>query len=181
MSGAVHGGSSPFQAAAGGQVPEVYLNLTPLMDVMSNILFFLLASFGASAVAVYSVTVPVDASADVRPADKQPDESVTVTLRADAGGISLGCSSPARLPETLRICNQQVPKRAGQHDLVAVATALKTIKQAFPLANTVVVVPEPAMPYQQVVWLLDTTRTVRLADGRRLPLFADVILSKMVF
>ena len=28
---------------------EVYLNLTPLMDVMSNILFFLLAAFGASA------------------------------------------------------------------------------------------------------------------------------------
>ena len=171
-------GSNPF-GRDGNAVPDVYLNLTPLMDVMSNILFFLLAAFGASAVAVYSVTVPVDAAADASPADKQQDTSVTVTLRADAGGISLGCTSPAKLPEALRSCTQRIAKRAGQHDLPAVGAALKGIKQHFPGANTIIAVPEPSMSYQAVVRLLDTTRIVRLADGTKLPLFADLILSKL--
>src|SRR3954447_17841821 len=79
---------------------DVYLNLTPLMDVMSNILFFLLAAFGASAVAVLSVTVPVDASSD--PSTDPPEDKVTVTMRADATGITLGCQDPVKTPDELK-------------------------------------------------------------------------------
>src|SRR6478735_8395429 len=78
---------------------DVYLNLTPLMDVMSNILFFLLAAFGASAVAILSVTVPVDASSD--PSTDPPEDKVTVTMRADATGITIACSDPVKTPDEL--------------------------------------------------------------------------------
>ena len=65
---------------------EVYLNLTPLMDVMSNILFFLLASFGASALAVLSTTVPVQSTEDSSIASEE--DKVTVTVVASVKSLS---------------------------------------------------------------------------------------------
>ena len=66
-----------------GTVYEVYLNLTPLMDVMSNLLFFLLASFGATMVAIMPTTVPTVSSGESTPDPDKTEDAVNVTLRAD--------------------------------------------------------------------------------------------------
>src|SRR5438045_77596 len=78
---------------------EVYLNLTPLMDVMSNILFFLLAAFGASVVAIMPLTVPVRTD-DMPPPESEPDR-VTVMMRADATGLAINCESTTLGPDEL--------------------------------------------------------------------------------
>ena len=158
---------------------EVYLNLTPLMDVMSNILFFLLAAFGASAVAIFSVTVPVDASSEAAPSGP-PEDRVTVTLRADAAGITLGCSDPVKLPEDLASCNVRLPKAGNKYDLPALTGALKAIKQKFSGASTIVVVPDDNIKYETVVSLLDAARDFKQPDGKRLQLFPDVVMSSLV-
>ena len=159
---------------------DVYLNLTPLMDVMSNILFFLLSAFGASAVALFSVTVPIDASDEQVASDAPPEDKTTVNLRADAQNITLSCSNPAKLPADLTACAHVLPKREGRYDVPALSQALVGIKQAFAGATTIVVVPDDDVRYETLVELLDASRDVKQGDGTRLPLFVDVVLSSLV-
>src|SRR5512137_1785092 len=95
--------SSAFGGVFGkesGTSYEVYLNLTPLMDVMSNILFFLLAAFGATLIAVLPTTIPTrgDPSENVAAEEKK----VTITVRADAQGLTLAVDSPHIGPDELR-------------------------------------------------------------------------------
>ena len=159
---------------------EVYLNLTPLMDVMSNILFFLLAAFGASAVAVFSVTVPVDASGDPNPSDAPPEDIVQLTMRADATGLTIGCSDPAKLPEDMKICDARIPKKGNAYDTETLSQHLVTIKKTFTGANTVVFVPDDDIKYSTLVQILDVTRDYKQPDGTHLPLFPDVVMSGLV-
>lgn len=159
-------------------VVDVYLNLTPLMDVMSNILFFLLAAFGASAVAVLAVTVPVDATSD--PGTTPPDDKVTVTMRADATGVTLGCTSGTRTADDLKMCEVRLLKRGGEYDHTGLTSALKAIKQKFSGANTIVVVPNDELRYETIVKLLDASRDIKTSDGKRLLLFPDVVMSSLV-
>lgn len=159
---------------------DVYLNLTPLMDVMSNILFFLMSAFGASAVAVFSVTVPVEASEQTAAEPAPPEDRVTVNLRADAAGITLSCSNPAKLPADLAVCARTLPKADGRYDLPALQKALLEIKQAFTGADTMVVVPDGDVVYETLVGILDAGRELKQPDGARLPLFVDVVLADLV-
>ena len=157
---------------------DVYLNLTPLMDVMSNILFFLLASFGASAVAVFSATVPVDASGDPNPGP--PDEKVTVTMRIDDAGLTLGCQGPSKLTDELRVCDKIIPKRGKDYDTAGLSDALKNIKSKFSGSNTIMVVPEDTLRYEIIVKVLDAARDIKSPDGKHLSLFPEVVLSSLV-
>jgi biopolymer transport protein ExbD len=157
---------------------DVYLNLTPLMDVMSNILFFLLAAFGASAVAVLSVTVPVESPLPAAAGAAQ--DKVIVTLRADAGGLSLGCQDESRLPEDLAVCSRRIPKlRDKTYDLEALNGALATIKNKFSGSDTVMLVPDDDLSFDTIVALLDAARVWRKAERSRMPLYPNVILSHL--
>ena len=166
---------SPLSSS--GDVVDVYLNLTPLMDVMSNILFFLLSAFGASAVAVFSVTVPVDATSET--SDAPAEDKVTVTMRADSTGVTLGCQDPMKLPDELKICSQRIGKKAGAYDLPGINGALKTIKEKFPGASSVIFVPDDDIKYQTLVKLLDAARDFKKGD-KKLPLFPEVVMSSLV-
>src|SRR5271155_1194497 len=62
------GGGGEVEEEGGGNVfgessvAPVSLNLTALMDILSNLLFFLLAAFGATVVMAINATVPVQSA-----------------------------------------------------------------------------------------------------------------------
>lgn len=176
--GKSHGIGSGLFGKESNVVYDVYLNLTPLMDVMSNILFFLLAAFGASAVAVLSVTVPVDTPPTV--AEDKPDDKVTVTLRADAGGFSLGCQAASKTPDELKDCSRRIPKKADRtYDLVALNGALIEIKTKFAGSDTLMLVPDDDINFEGVVHILDAARTMKQSNFRKLDLYPNTILSHL--
>jgi biopolymer transport protein ExbD len=153
---------------------EVYLNLTPLMDVMSNILFFLLATFGASVIAILPTTVPV--RSDDSSVDSALDR-VTVTLRADAEALTLSCESGTLTEEQLASYRARLAKRGGQYDHEALTAALKRIKERFPGSKTLVLVPDDDLLYEVLVKLMDASRETRLPQGGRMELFPEVVMS----
>jgi biopolymer transport protein ExbD len=156
---------------------EVYLNLTPLMDVMSNLLFFLLASFGATMVAIMPTTVPTVSSGESAPNDDKKEDAVNVTLRADAAGITLKCESDTIAPDLLKDMGGKIPKVNGQYDYKQITATLKGIKEKYRASKSVVVVPDDNISYEIVVKLLDAARDTRLIDTRNAILFPDVVLS----
>ena len=144
---------------------------------MSNILFFLLAAFGASAVAVFAVTVPIDATGDT--SQTTPEDKVTVTLRVDAAGLTLA-HRPRQTPRRIaRLCPHLA--QAQRCLLLAGLTqALVDIKSHFPGSETILVVPDDDLHYDMVVTVFDATRDFKQPDGRRLRLFPEVIMSSLV-
>lgn len=155
---------------------EVYLNTTPLLDVMSNILFFLLAAFGVSAIAVISVSVPVDSlPKDVA---ARTDKEVFVVVRADVGGMSLSCQSSEQDAQSLAHCNRRLPKNGNTYDLKALHANLIEIKAMFSKSNTLILVPNDDLPFEKMVHILDAARGMEQALND-LPLYPNVILSHL--
>jgi biopolymer transport protein ExbD len=155
---------------------EVYLNLTPLMDVMSNILFFLLAAFGSTLLAVLPTTIPT--RGDAPSADAVPkEEKVNVTVRADATGITLNCDSPNVDPSLLKQYAGRFGKQANGYDFASFTAALKRIKEKYPESRTMVLVPDDGFKFDQVVKIMDAAREQRFPDGRKVMLFDEVVLS----
>lgn len=160
-----------------GTVYDVYLNLTPLMDVMSNLLFFLLASFGATMVAIIPNTVPTVSSGEPSPNDDKPEESVNVTLRVDASGITVKCESETVPKDILNTLGAKIGKQGAAYDYKSLTATLKVIKEKYRASSNVVVVPDDDLPYETVVKVLDAARDTRLVDTRNAILFPNVVLS----
>lgn len=157
---------------------DVYLNLTPLMDVMSNILFFLMASFGATAVSVLPTTVPVQqAESDSTPPPESLEKRVTATLRVDGQGMSLACDSPNVDPEILRQYALKLPKKAGAYDNEGLTAALRRIKLDFPDSKTMIIVPDDDLLYEAIVGIMDAARDYLTGDGKRVTMFNEVVMS----
>jgi biopolymer transport protein ExbD len=155
---------------------EVYLNLTPLMDVMSNILFFLLAAFGSTLVAVLPTTIPT--RGDAPSADAVPKEAkVNATVRADAQGLTLNCDSPNVDPAQLKEFSGRFARTANGYDFASFTAALKRIKEKYPESRTMVLVPDDGFKFELVVKIMDAAREQRFADGRKVVLFDEVVLS----
>jgi biopolymer transport protein ExbD len=156
-------------------VYDVYLNLTPLMDVMSNLLFFLLAAFGASVIAVLQTTVPVR-SEDESSIDTAMDK-VTVTLQVNAAGFTVNCESGTIPEEQLTAYGAQIAKRGADYDNVTLNGHLKRIKDRFPASKTIVMVPDDNIRYQVLVDIMDHARDWTGPDKVKRVLFPEVVMS----
>jgi biopolymer transport protein ExbD len=157
---------------------DVYLNLTPLMDVMSNILFFLLSAFGATVVAIMPTTVPLESTSGETSIAAE-DDKVTVSLRADATGYTVNAESGSMTPEQLKPYGARIPKKGVDYDHAALTAQLKKIKQAFPLSATMILVPDDDIKYETIVGIMDAAREVKMPDGGMLQLFPEVVLSSI--
>jgi len=165
---------------------EVYLNLTPLMDVMSNILFFLLAAFGSTLVAILPTTVPLR-TADVSPTIEAKEDKVTVTLRVDATSLLMALDSPTLPPEQLRalgaqlgrvtVTNARTGEKLEQYDYAGLTAALKRVKERYPASQTMVLVPNDDIIYETVVEIMDAARDYQLPSGHKMVLFDEVVMS----
>ncbi len=155
---------------------SVYLNVTPLMDVMSNILFFLLASFGATIVAIVPTTVPVrSAAAPETPAEEE--DKVDVSVKLDLNGMTVSAQSARIDPATLKDLQVSLPKSGEVYDHAGLTAALKRIKDRYPASKTLVLVPDDGLKYEVVVGVMDAARDWRAPTGHRIELFPEVVLS----
>src|ERR1044072_3242674 len=78
---------------------SVNLNLTALMDILSNLLFFLLASFGATIVMSINASVPVQSADKSDVADTK--QSVTVNLKLGKTDIQVAAVGTVQKEEEL--------------------------------------------------------------------------------
>jgi biopolymer transport protein ExbD len=164
---------------------EVYLNLTPLMDVMSNILFFLLAAFGATLVAVLPTSIPT--RGDPSENASAQEEKVTITVRADAQGLTLALDSPHVDPSVLKPFSGRFGRTDKGYDFASFTQAVKRIKEKWPESRTMVLVPDDGFRFEQIVKVMDAAREYRPppkeceAKGRsagcKMTLFDETVLS----
>ena len=162
-------------------VAPVQLNLSDLMDILSNLLFFLLAAFGATIVMVINGTVPVQSADESGVADTK--RAVTVNVSVQREGFQVSALGTAFTQEELDGMGRTIPLHGKAHNFAALTTHLKGIKQKFPKSDTVILTPEPGVKYEILVRTMDAAREYESKEGlamQNFALFPTVVVSTLV-
>ncbi|HVO31687.1 MAG TPA: biopolymer transporter ExbD, partial [bacterium] len=175
------------------EIGPLELNLTALMDILSNILFFLLASFGAAVISVVSASVPVASTGDSDVAKTTDEVNMTVNIRRDGFHVTAG--SETLDPSVLGTMKIDIPRTAhkpkespkallNELDFDKLTAHLAMVKSKYPKSETVILVPEPAIQYDEVVGAMDAARELASKDAnghvqKRL-LFGKVVVSTTI-
>ena len=166
-----------------GEAPValVQLNLTALMDILSNLLFFLLAAFGATIVMVINGTVPVQSAEESDVADVK--RAVTVNVSIQKEGFQVVALGTAFSQEELDQMARHIPLRGPAHDFAALTRELRIIKQHYPKSDTVILTPETGVKYEVLVHTMDAAREYEAKQGNTMHsigLFPTVVVSTVV-
>jgi len=150
------------------------LNIVPYLDVVVNLIMFLLMVISSAAFFTQldtSLSV-LDETPTVGPASPAP--AVTVML-ADRGIIvasrdgvmASGCEQTRRGASAI-----SVPRRGASYDWPALTSCAAQLKQRFPSSSRVTLTADPRVPYQDLMSAMDALR-----DAGGDALFPDVLLS----
>nr|PZN25226.1 MAG: biopolymer transporter ExbD [Pseudomonadota bacterium] len=148
------------------------LNIIPFLDIIVNILIFVLATVAVTFTASIETTPPASRSSGVR--SDMPSEALNLTvlivnegfsLKASGGNVAPGCQGVGP--------GIAIPKRDGRYDyaaLTACAERLKKASEDFKNETQFYVSANPATDYQTIINVVDAMRTA--SNGE--PLFPNV-------
>lgn len=150
---------------AGGE-----LNIVPFLDIVTNVLMFVLATIPA----VFTVTIesnPPSLGGSGTRAKEKPTLNLSllivadgITMKASGGNIGPGCEPGAGIT---------VGKREGSYDWASLKDCAKKLKDAsadFKEETTVQILAEPGIDYQTVIGAMDAVRETTEGEA----LFPDV-------
>lgn len=149
------------------------LNIVPFLDIIVNILIFVLATVATTFTSTIETNPPAGKSAGVRAA--VPKESLNLTvlivndgfsLKASGGNVGSGCIG---VGSGLAVTN-----KGGSYDfagLTKCAAKLKTANPAYAEENQVTISANFGIPYETVIQTMDALRTTPDGNG---PLFENV-------
>ena len=148
------------------------LNIVPFLDIIVNILIFVLATVAVTFTSTIETMPPAGQGSGVRSA--QPEDTLNLTvllvndgysLKASGGNIAPGCVGAGP--------GVSIPKKNGKYDvqgLNACAAKLKASNPAFEEEDQVFISANPGMEYQAIIDAMDALRTA--PDGT--PMFSSV-------
>jgi biopolymer transport protein ExbD len=175
------GGHSFGGGGTEDEAEEVFLNLTPMIDILTCLLFFLLLSFGAVIIALVNASVPVIADGD--PSPQVSKMKVTMGLRITDKGM-LVTASHDQMPESeLARLKRSFPKKKNEHDFKALHEYLWKVKNKFPNSTSIIITPSPGIPYEVIVGAMDASRERTGGTERRpikIPMFPEAVISTLV-
>jgi biopolymer transport protein ExbD len=144
------------------------INVVPFLDIVTNVLMFVLATVAITFTATVDVSPP---RRGIRPpTEAKLDLTVLVVdggfaLKTHGGNVATGCTGPGE--------GLAVPKRDGAYDyraLEACAAKLKAAVPGFAGETNVTIGASPNIAYEVVIATTDALRTSKDGD----PLFPDV-------
>ena len=145
------------------------LNIVPFLDIIVNILIFVLATVAVTFTATIETTPPAGRSSGVRSEIQSEALNLTVlivndgfTLKASGGNIAPGCSGAGP--------GITIPKVSGQFDYAALTACASKLKEKFQDEDQVGISANPSTEYQILIRVIDALRST--AKGE--PLFDNV-------
>jgi biopolymer transport protein TolR len=151
--------SQPKEPEAGDEAGE--LNVVPYLDIIMNILIFVLASVSVTFVASIDTTPPSIGSGKVRSevSSKALNLSAFITgqgisLKTSSGNISTGCQDVGS--------GVTVPKANDTYDFPALTACAKRLKKArpeFQEETQVTITANPGVEYKTIIDVMDALRS----------------------
>jgi biopolymer transport protein TolR len=148
------------------------LNIVPYLDIIMNILIFVLATIAVTFTATIDTTPPASTSGGVRNQMESTALNLTVfianqgfSLKASGGNVAPGCQGPG--------AGITIPKKSGDYDYTALtecAARLKASNHDFENETQVFIAANPGTDYQTIIDVIDALRATPKGDS----LFTDV-------
>jgi biopolymer transport protein TolR len=149
------------------------LNIVPFLDIVVNILIFVLATVTVTFTSTIESNPPSLGGAGVRSAVPQDTLNLSVvvvrdgvSLKASGGNIAPGCIGPGP--------GLTVPKVGGRYDVAGIkscAAKLKGSNPAFADEDQVSISASPDIEYEIIIQVMDALRTMPDGQGE---LFGNV-------
>jgi biopolymer transport protein ExbD len=143
------------------------LDVTAFINLIVVLVPFLLSTAVFTHLSVLDLSLPAQSTGALEKlsADKL---NLEVVIRADA--IEVG--------DRIGGLIQSIPKdKAGHHDIAALASVMRVIKEKFPDKTDATVLPEPNVSYDVLVQVMDALRAGRQVQGAKVvevALFPDI-------
>ena len=145
-----------FHKRRGGEEPSDFdtdimhlLNLTPMMDILTVLVVFLLITAVFMSITVQELSVP---TAGGGAAASKPHFAIEVIVRKAGLQVANGSSVEA-----------SIPKKGDRYDLELLSKVLVRIKDQYPEKDDATVLMEPDIQYDHLIEVMDA---VRSADVR---------------
>jgi biopolymer transport protein ExbD len=155
------------------------LDLIPVMNLMVTLIPFLLLGAAFYHVGVIPTSLPTNAP----PPDTPPPSEliITMNMQFEADRIRFSGSHDDLDEAANAALGAEFPRAAGGFDLDAIRAHLGGIKDNYPKSETLVVLPDDAVRYQDLVAVLDVTRERPGAGGADpVPLFPVTVFSRLL-
>jgi biopolymer transport protein TolR len=147
------------------------LNLVPYLDVMVNLVLFMLVTITSFlSFTILNASIPQIAPDSAQVEDKLKKEELLLVVRVLANGYRVDPSvqgGPA-------IAKREIPKKDGNYDQATLREFMVGLKQRFKDEEKVLIVAEPAVNYESIIVTMDS---VRETEPSLENLFPEVTLS----
>ena len=135
---------------------ESELNIVPFLDIVVNLMLFMLATSTATiALAEVDVSLPGACTN----CHGQPSMQLSVTLAqsgiiiaSNQGRLAPGCSAVGGTD------GATVPRVRGRYDFEALGSCLSRVHERYPDERSVILSADPEVPYESVVLAMDAIR-----------------------
>jgi biopolymer transport protein TolR len=146
-----------IQAPKGQETEGGELNVVPFLDIITNVLMFVLATVSVTFTATIDTNPPRHGTRP--PESRALDLAVLVvpdgfSLKAQGGNVAPGCNDTG--------AGLAIPKRDGAYDYDALRTCAAKLKKTdtrFAGENGVTISANPQIPYDVVIATMDAVRT----------------------
>jgi biopolymer transport protein TolR len=142
------------------------LNIVPFLDIVMNILIFVLATVAVTFTATIDTSPPASKSAGVR--SEVPQQALNLSVLIATEGFSLKASGGNIAPGCRDIgAGIAVPKANGSYDFTALrqcAAHLKGANSAFAEETQATISANPGVDFQTVVSVMDALRETPTGD-----------------
>lgn len=125
------------------------LNLTPMMDILTVLVVFLLVTAVFMSITIMELSIPTGAGG---PAPGKQNSNIEVIIRKTGLQIADGSTVQAA-----------IPKKDGKYDIELLSKMLVRLKEQNPEKQDATVLMEPTIEYDYLIQVMDA---VRVADVR---------------
>ena len=133
------------------------LDVTAFINLIVVLVPFLLSTAVFTRLSVLDLALPAQSTGALEQLSVEK-LNLEVVIRADA--IEVG--------DRIGGLIQKIPRaQSGQYDVTALGTLARAIKEKFPDKTDVTVLPEPNVPYDVLVQVMDALRTGRQVQGAK--------------
>lgn len=158
-------------------VTDQPLNVTPLIDILSNIVFFLMLSISFVHLRMVSASITQQSEGN----DLDTETALTVTVMMGEYGYKATARDPSKKPNEGGEEKKDFPRKGDIYDNEGLQLWLRGIKLKAPKSDSVIMTPEANVPLHRVVQAMDACREApATGGGGMIPTFPKVVLSSLV-
>ena len=159
----------PSEASGAGE-----LNIIPFLDIVTNLIIFLLAT-AAAVLAMAEIDAQLPTGSRMGRRGGVQTERLNLSLTITQNGIIVAGSGGKLAPgctQTISGKTVTVPRLGANYDWKALTECVAKVKQEFPDETQVIIQADPVIEYQYVVAAMDAVRNKGDQE-----LFPDLMLS----